>query len=191
MAAYCSLQDIRTFSRDPEIDAGIISLLVGPISEAIDRFCRRSFATIRDVRYYDYGDRTIRLRHDLVELYEVTTSAGQSLDAADFTLGPRDSAPFQEISLKSSAGAFTYADTPDKAIGVDALWGYGEEVPGPVKLAAIFWVMEIYAHSDTWGYRSVSGGGVEATLTEMVDAPPAPVQALLRPYRRVRIEALA
>ena len=104
---YCTVKEVREFNQDPDMDAGVLRLLVDPIAQAIDKYCRRTFDTATASRSYDMHDtKSIRLRDDLISLTSVTTNAGQTFTSAELTLRPKAGPPFARIEFKQGIGDY-------------------------------------------------------------------------------------
>jgi hypothetical protein len=178
--------------RDPDMNHAMLVLLIDPISEAVDRWCRRSFTPVTAAVAFDYQDaKTLRLHRDLISLTSITTNAGQTFQAGAVLLEPRSGPPYRWLSLFNSSDQFLYSATPINAISVNGVWGYKATVPGAVKLATIKWVLAEYNKADVQGYGTISAAGMNVGMSFADKAdPPLEVQELLNSYRRRRVEAV-
>lgn len=189
MSDYCTIAGVKEYAQDYDMNDGLLIRLIPAISRMIDRYCRRSFVAASATKVYDWpSDGVIRLRHDLISVEEVTTTADQTFTADQIRLRPQDGPPYFTLQLKSELGlAFSYSLTPFDAVSVTGDWGYQESVPDEIELAARMWVTEVYARSDARGLEDISGGAIEASLSKLTDKPPPDVELILKHFRKVTI----
>lgn len=191
MPLYCTADEVKTLNQDPDMDDAVLDLLIAPVCEGIDTYCRQSFEAVEASRLYDYAKaRELRLREPLLELDEVTTNAGQTFDANDFILEPYSGPPFYKLKLKANQ-LFNWSGSAEQAITVTGTWGWSATVPAGVKTAAILWVSDLYATADTRGLTSIGGGGIKAALKQLKDGPSDDVKPFLAGHISIRIEALS
>lgn len=190
---YCTVEEVRAFVRDPDINVTVLGMLVGPISRAVDRYCRRFFYSLTGSESYDREDGyALRLRSDLVSITEVEDTSGQTWDGDDFFYEPLEGPPYSRISIKQSVGtAFGYSDTTKRAITITGTWGYAS-VPDEIKLATILWIADFYQRSDVAGLKSISSDAVSATMREASEPgdPPDDCLLFLNPRRKIRVKGL-
>lgn len=189
---YCTASEVKAFARDSALDDAVLDLLLDPISEAVDRWCRRSFGTTIGAVSFDYQDaKQLRLGRDLVSLTQIDTNADQSFLPAAVLLEPRSGPPYQWLTLINNSDQFSYSDTKTSAITVNGTWGYKATVPNAVKLATIKWVLAEYNKADVQGFGAIGAAGMNVGMAFAESAaPPMEVQELLNAYRRRRVEAL-
>ncbi len=191
MPLYCTAEEVKVLNQDPDMDEAVLDLLIAPVCEAIDTYCRQSFAAIEASRLYDYTRaRELRLREPLLTLDEVTTNAGQTFAAEDVILEPYSGPPYYRLRLKDTQ-LFNYQGSAEQAITVTGTWGWSVSVPAGIKTAAIFWVSDLYATADSRGLTSAEGGGIKAALKQLKEGPPDDCLPFLAGHVNVRIEALA
>jgi hypothetical protein len=190
-ADYCTIDNVTAFAQDDDMNTVTLGILIGAVSRAIDNVCHRSFSAVAASRPYDFEDAThIRLREDLASLTQVTTNAGQTLLASNFSLRPLNGPPYRYIKVKEGTGAFLqYTGSRDEAITVTGVWGR-ISVPADIKTAAIIWTANLYMTSDVRGLQGVSGDAMSAQIAQALETPPADTLPFLKPYRRITIAAL-
>lgn len=190
--AYCTAVEVKSMANDREMSDFVVDMLIDAVCAAIDRFCRRTFTTEVGARTLDYssGDE-IKLPIDLAALTSITTNAGQSFTANDCVLEPRLGPPFVKIVMKTEIGKYLqYSGTTREAITVTGTWGYKLTVPAEIKYVAISGVIDAYNRIDLRGLDGVSGSGIRANPSKLETSLPVDLQALLKSFRRIRIEAL-
>lgn len=190
--SYCTAVDVKSYNRDPDMDDLLLAILIPAVDAAIDKWCRRTFeVSANESRLYDAVDPyEILLRDDLVSIDSVVTNGGDSYVTADLVLWPKSGPPYRKITLADPSDTFSWTSTRVNANTVTGTWGYASTLPAMVKLAAIIWVSDLYATSDSRGISSISAGGIKTATKFLTDKPPDEVVALL-PSPRVRIDALA
>lgn len=185
--AYCTVSEVSALAQNQALNDVALTLLLEPVSQAVDRYCRRTFAAKEGSRFYpENGENTLRLDAELCSLTEIEFADGDTVDAAGVVLEPQSGPPYQWLRLRNRSERFGYAGSGSEVI-VSGVWGYAPTVPAVVKLATILWVLELYNTSDVMGFAGVSGGAGGYTLEKALAEPPARVQALGLP-RRVRVE---
>lgn len=191
---YCTAEEVRAYTRDPDIDLTVLGMLVGPISRAIDRYCRRYFYTIEGAEIYDRMDGyLLRLRSDLISVTSVEDTSSQSWDGDDFHYVPKEGPPYARIRIKQTVGTtFGYSDTVIDAITVTGTWGYKADLEPDIKLAAIIWVADFYNKADVSGLDSISSDAVSTTLRKPTNPgdPPDDCLMFLNPHVRRRMKAI-
>jgi hypothetical protein len=190
--AYCTASEVKAFGRDATLDDAVLLLLIDSISEAVDRWCRRSFSTTIGAAAFDYQEaKTVRLDRDLVSLTDITTNAGQTFLPAVVLLEPRSGPPYRWLTLLNSSDQLEYSNTKISAVVVNGVWGYKAVVPNAVKLATIKWVLAEYNKADVQGFGTIGAAGMNVGMAFASSAePPMEAQELLNSFRRRRIEAV-
>lgn len=184
--SYTTVDAVRIFNQDDEMSDALLLALIPSISRAIDRYCRRTFFTVDEAREYDWtNDPAIRLRDDLVSLTSITCNDDEEIDITQLVLEPRIGPPYSRIAWKQGVGAsFTWTGTKTGALSIEGVWGFKADLPDDIELACKAWVSDVYAQSDSRGLESMSGGGLRASLSKIVEGPPADVKGWLDHYRK-------
>lgn len=179
---YCTMFDVQALAGGQELDPLTVEVLLEPVSEAIDRHCRRTFTATAGSRTFDAtGTDTLRLDRELCSLTSIGID-GDTYAANAFALEPRSGPPYQWVRFKDRSGRFGYQGDDVTVTGV---WGYSPTVPKVVTLAASLWVLELHNTADVVGLTSVAGGGASYSLEKALDTPPSRVLALKLPRRVV------
>lgn len=187
---YATTEEIKAFAQNPDMTDNVLYLLIGPVSEAIDAWCRRSFAPVtRSVALNYQASTLLRVEREIVSVTEITTNAGQTFTDADVVLEPTSGPPYRWIRMKGGR-SLQYVDDPLGAITVTGVWGYGLTVPARVQLACMTWVAKLYTLSDVQGVENVQGAGSRASFVTLPAEPPDDIKALLRGLQAVRVERL-
>lgn len=183
---YTTLEAVRSFNQDDEMDEELVLALIRGVSRAIDSYCRRVFYTTEDTRIYDWTDPyAIRLRDDLLSLTSVATNANQTLAAENFILDPRIGPPYARITLKQGLGvAFNWSVTRDAALSITGVWGYKSTLPDEIELACKAWVSDVFVQAGSRAIDSMSGGGVRASMRKLEEGPPPDVKGWLDHHRK-------
>lgn len=192
--SYTTVDAVRTFNQDDEMNDALLQSLIPAVSRAIDRYCRRKFYTVTEARLYDWtNEPAIRLRDDLVSLTSITCNDDAEINVANLTLEPRIGPPYSRIAWNHGvANGFTWSGTQSGALSIEGVWGYKADLPDDIGLACTAWVSDVYAQSDSRGLDSVSGGGVRAAMRKLDEGPPPDVKGWLDHYRKpTRFGAIA
>lgn len=185
---YCTVFDVQALAQGQELDPLAIEVLLEPVSQAIDRYCRRTFAAKAGSRFCpESGANTLRLPTELCGLTSIELADGDTVLPADVVLEPQSGPPYQWVRLKNRAARF---GDGSGEVTVTGLWGYATAAPAVVTLATALWVIELHNTADVMGFAGVSGGNGGYTLDNALSTPPARVLALGLP-RRVRVEGAA
>lgn len=191
MSNYCTSSEIRDLADDQELSAAVLGLIIPAVSRAIDRHCRRRFYATTVAKLHDYDiDRpgTIRLIDELLSLTSVTTSAGDSFTATDFSVEPV-TAPYARLILKPNR-VLSYEDTPKQAITVTGSWGYSSTVPEEVAIVAKLWTLMLYRKMDLIGVDTARIAGVSLQIPTLTDKLPEELAGWLKPLVKHRIGAV-
>lgn len=188
MSNYCTSSDIRDLADDQELSAVVLGLIIPAVSRAIDRHCRRRFYATTAAKPHDFDPDKIRLTDDLLSLTSVTTTAGNSLTAADFLFDPI-TPPYARLILKPYR-MMTYADTPKQAITVTGSWGYSTTTPEEVAIVAKLWTLMLYRRLDLVGVDAARIAGVSLQIPTLTDKLPEELAGWLKPLVKHRIGAV-
>jgi hypothetical protein len=146
---YCTKTDVENYTLqtiDPTFDTQI-DAWIEAVTQYIEGVTGRVFIADAEAsaRLYD-GDGTDTLLID--DCIEVDTLTVEETEVAeeDYWVGPANETRKYEIILKDG-----WFDIGTQNVEVEATWGYSEEVPADIKLAATILVAGITAHADQTG----------------------------------------
>ncbi|HNT76022.1 MAG TPA: hypothetical protein PKH77_13485 [Anaerolineae bacterium] len=188
---YCTIGDIRDLTDDPDVGAGLLTLIIPAVSRGIDRHCHRQFYSITAARLHDYNSEEpglIRLKDDLLSLSSLTTTGGDEFDSTDFLFEP-DRPPYGRLILKPGR-SLTYLDTYKQAITITGSWGYSDLPPDEVTLVAKLWTLALYRQVDLIGIDSARIAGVSVQLPKLTAKMLPELSDWLKPFVRHSIGAI-
>lgn len=187
--AYCSVADVKRYlGISGSGDDLLLTSLIAAAQKQIDNYCRRTFEAGADsTRYFTPGrdteGATLWLDADLAAITTVTNGDSVVVSAAQYTTEPRNTTPYYQLRLLSSAGkAWTYSTDPDGAIRVLGKWAYSVDAPDDIAQACVRLAGFLYRQKDKqmFDVQVVDGGQYVTPL-----AMPNDVKAVLAPYRRL------
>jgi len=193
MKGYTSKNNIERYmlvdidsSYDTQINSWIES-----VEAIIDGFTCRNFIadSTASIRYFDGDGSHVLLVDDCISLTKIEmgdpTTTKDELDSDDYYTYPYNRTPKNKVYY---SGIFTKAH---KNIDVTAKWGYSEEVPSDIELAATTlasliieeaWQSEGETESESIGNYSITYRKTEKNKSKLDRAI-----AVLNSYRRINI----
>lgn len=190
--AYTTLSDVREYLGLDVADTGDDTLLGNFIVQAqafIDHYCRRSFESVTETRYYDaiedVVDGMLILDKDLLTITTLTVN-GSTIASTAYTLLPRNMSPQAAITLKPSSGkTWAYTTDSEDAISIAGTWGYSTSAPSDIVYAIIRLVAYFYRKKDAQVFEDTAFA--QAGVVTVPKGTPKDVLDILNQYRRRRI----
>ncbi|MBI1296667.1 hypothetical protein GC175_17060 [bacterium] len=157
MADYCTaaqIKDAGTLNVEGAQYDTSLARAVTAASRWIDQHCwgiDDAFkATAQATRYYGSDDvhgQSLHVQKPLLSVATLTNGDGNTIASGNYWLTPRNSTPYFQVQLKSTA---LWTFTTDGWIEVTGVWGYSTAVPSPVQEAAIIlagWLFKTYQNA--------------------------------------------
>lgn len=192
--AYTSVSEVKSYvGLTVADDDALLATLVAAAQQTIDRYCNRVFEASADMtRYFHAIDsldkRNARILHldgDLCAITSVVNGDGATVPATDYVTLPTNYAPYFALELTRETGtAWTFDDTPEKAIAVTGRWAFSTTAPADVAYAALRLTAWMYRQRDTQTDADrpmMSDSGAMIMPLRL----PADVKDILAPYRRL------
>jgi len=134
MNEYCTLNEVRDYLTSSNLEMGLgdddrILKYINDASRMLEKYCGgRKFYPKIATRYYNYQNTwQLLLDEDLLEASTVT-AAGVEVLTADYLLYPLNDYPKSQIQiLRTGTAMFTYDASEQKAIDVEATWGWHDD----------------------------------------------------------------
>lgn len=150
-----------------EIDAAFESQIeswIAAVEKYIDNFTGRDFmaspqASEGDPRYFDGNGSSVLLIDDCLEITSVKVG-DEEVTFGEWYLYPANETPKNKIILKGRCFS-----KGNQNVEITGKWGYSEEVPDDIKLAATVLVAGIIAYADNPGVNSETIGRYSVTYS--------------------------
>lgn len=170
-------------------------------SALVDKFCGRSFEanTITGTsdapitRYFDaihdVDGVTLLFDKDLCVISSIKNgdSDATTITTDKYVTEPRNETPYYGIRLLTSSNTYwTYDDDNENAIAVAGTWAYSTTAPADIQhavLRTVDWMEKVRTSTPDLDRPVLAGEGNILLPTRL----PADVQAILAPYRKVRV----
>lgn len=136
---------------------GVLQDMIKAACAVIDKFCRRTFVVTAadETRYFDAWGKA-RLRID--DLRTITSlkvdtygdgTFGTELASGDYLLQPANKTPKLWIDLRSTNTRLGSFPKLKQCVEIVGLWGYGDNVPDPIRHACIMQTSRWFKRKDT------------------------------------------
>ncbi len=185
--AYATTADVKAYlgiESATRADDALLAALLARAQAAIDTHTRRTFEAAADTtRAHGWelvDGAMLFLDGDLCVVTSVVNGDGATLQPAQYTVHPRNRAPYYAIQLRPSAGATWDAATGD--IAVTGRWAYSVTPPADVVHATVRLCAWMYRQKDNTGNDQPMIAG---NVTILPARLPADVLELLSPYVRL------
>jgi hypothetical protein len=189
--SYATLAQVKTYlGISGATDDALINDMLSSATAMIDSYTHRTFAAqINATRHFDAyedveGARLI-LDYDLCSIASITNGDGTAVTSAQYVTSPRNSTPYNTITLKRSYGAYWTTDNngdPENAIAISGKWGYSQTPPADIEQACIRMASYMYRQKDSQVF-DVTATPELGQITIPQGTPPDVIR-LLKPYVR-------
>lgn len=132
---YCTVEELKTYLGGiPSTDDGLLATLVNAAHQRINDDTRRNFEATADTLHYfdaaqDVDGSELCLDSDLSYITSVVND-GTTIPATEYVTYPRNSTPWESLTLKSSSSyQWNYTTGPEDAITVTGRWAVMHSKP--------------------------------------------------------------
>ena len=192
---YASLGEVKEYIgiTGSEHDE-MLTAMIAAACAVIDHLCRRTFKAppVEETRLFDGRGGSLLLIDDAQSVSGVKLDLDgdgvreYDLDSSYYVLGPRNKLPKLWVELLPSSPV-DFPKTP-ASVEITGLWGYGYEVPQPVKEACKLMVARAFKRKDTAFATQLASPEMGGFRVERQVDPD--VIQMLKPYRRTRLRIL-
>jgi hypothetical protein len=201
---YATLAEFKLWGSITSTDANddsVIEDCIEAASRYIDGETLRTFYARTETRYYDVpeaqgrpllsgrlilGSRLLKLDDDLLTITTLTNGDGNTIDATEYNLIPKNLTQKRAIKLKASSSKYWDMDSDGNTewvISVAGTWGYSSTAPHDIRQACLMIGHSIYKRrmgENTSSSVKVTGAGVVITPQDV----PSQAAAIIQKYRK-------